>query len=28
VPVFPPEKADKVLPVVDRWMKIMWQVNG
>jgi probable F420-dependent oxidoreductase len=28
VPMFPPEKADKVLPIVDRWMKIMQQVNG
>jgi len=28
VPMFPPEKADKVLPMVDRWMKIMQQVNG
>ena len=28
VPMFPPEKADKVLPVVDRWTKIMQQVNG
>jgi probable F420-dependent oxidoreductase len=28
VPMFPPEKADKVLPIVDRWAKIMTQVNG
>ena len=28
VPMFPPEKADKVLPIVDRWKKIMQQVNG
>ena len=28
VPMFPPEKADKVLPVVDRWTKVMRQVNG
>jgi probable F420-dependent oxidoreductase len=28
VPMFPPEKADNVLPIVDRWMKIMQQVNG
>jgi probable F420-dependent oxidoreductase len=28
VPMFPPEKTDKVLPIVDRWMKIMQQVNG
>jgi len=28
VPMFPPEKADKVLPIVDRWTKIMRQVNG
>jgi probable F420-dependent oxidoreductase len=28
VPMFPPEKADKVLPIVDRWTKIMKQVNG
>ena len=27
VPMFPPEKADKVLPIVDRWTKIMQQVN-
>jgi hypothetical protein len=27
VPVFPPEKADTVLPIVDRWTKIMRQVN-
>jgi probable F420-dependent oxidoreductase len=28
VPMFPPEKADKVLPIVDRWTKIMQQVDG
>jgi hypothetical protein len=28
VPMFPPEKADKVLPIVDRWTRIMQQVNG
>jgi probable F420-dependent oxidoreductase len=28
VPMFPPEKADKVLPIVDRWAKIMREVNG
>jgi hypothetical protein len=29
VPMFPlPEKADKVLPKVDRWTKIMRQVTG
>jgi hypothetical protein len=28
VPMFPPEKADKVLPIVDRWTKIMRQVKG
>jgi probable F420-dependent oxidoreductase len=28
VPMFPPEKADKVLPIVDRWAKIMKEVNG
>jgi hypothetical protein len=27
VPMFPPEKADTVLPIVDRWTKIMQQVN-
>jgi hypothetical protein len=27
VPMFPPEKADTVLPIVDRWTKIMRQVN-
>ena len=26
--VFPPEKADKVLPIADRWTKIMKLVNG
>ena len=28
VPMFPPDKADKVLPIVDRWSKIMKQING
>ena len=27
VPMFPPEKADTVLPIVDRWTNIMRQVN-
>ncbi|WP_428541430.1 LLM class F420-dependent oxidoreductase [Rhodopila sp.] len=27
VPMFPPAKADKVLPLIDRWTKIMQQVN-
>ena len=27
VPMFPPEKADKVLPIVDRWTNIIRQVN-
>jgi hypothetical protein len=28
VPMFPPETANKVLPIVDRWTNIMRQVNG
>jgi probable F420-dependent oxidoreductase len=28
VPMFPPKKADTVLPIVDRWTKLMRQVNG
>jgi probable F420-dependent oxidoreductase len=28
VPMFPPEKADAVLPIIDRWTKITRQVNG
>jgi probable F420-dependent oxidoreductase len=28
VPMFPPEKADTVLPIVDRWRKIMKEING
>lgn len=28
VPMFPPEKVDTVMPVIDRWAKIMQQVNG
>jgi hypothetical protein len=27
VPMFPAEKSEKVLPIVDRWTKIMRQVN-
>jgi len=26
--MFPPEEAEKVLPILDRWTKIMRQVNG
>jgi len=28
VPMFPPEKTDTVLPIIDRWTNIMRQVNG
>jgi probable F420-dependent oxidoreductase len=28
VPMFPAEKADKVLPLIDRWTEIMRQVNA
>ena len=28
VPMFPPEKADTVLPIIDRWTKIIRQING
>ena len=28
VPMFPPEKANKVLPILDRWAAIKRQVNG
>jgi len=28
VPMFPPEKGDTVMPIIDRWTKIMQQVNG
>jgi probable F420-dependent oxidoreductase len=28
VPMFPPQKADTVLPMIDRWTNIMRQVNG
>ena len=28
VPMFPADKADKVLPLIDRWVDIMRQVNG
>jgi len=27
VRMFPPQKANSVLPIVDRWTKIMRQVN-
>ena len=27
VPMFPPEKADKVLPIIDRWTELMRQVK-
>jgi hypothetical protein len=26
--MFPPEKSDEVLPIVDRWTKLMQQVNS
>jgi len=28
VPMFPPQKAETVLPIIDRWTKLMQQVNG
>ena len=28
VPMFPAEKADKVMPLIDKWTEIMRQVNG
>jgi probable F420-dependent oxidoreductase len=28
VPMFPPQKAKTVLPIIDRWTKLMQQVNG
>jgi hypothetical protein len=28
VPIFPPEKLNKVLPTIDRWTKLMQQLNG
>jgi hypothetical protein len=28
VPMFPPERADTVLPMIDRWTKIMQLLNG
>ena len=28
VPMFPPQKADRVLPIIDRWSKLMEQVNA
>jgi hypothetical protein len=28
VPMFPPETADTVLPIIDRWTKIIRQING
>ena len=27
VPMFPPEKAEKVLPIIDRWTNVMRQVS-
>jgi hypothetical protein len=27
VPMFPAEKADMVLPIIDRWTRIMREVN-
>ena len=27
VPMFPPDKADKVLPIMNRWTNIMCQVS-
>ena len=27
VPMFPPQKADTVLPIIDRWTKIMQQIG-
>lgn len=28
VPMLPPEKSDTVMPIIDRWTKLMQQVNG
>ena len=28
VPMFPPERADTVLPMIDRWTQVMRAVNG
>jgi hypothetical protein len=28
VPMFRREKSNKVLPIIDRWTKLMQQVNG
>ena len=28
VPMFPPQQADRVLPIVDRWTKLMQRVNA
>ena len=28
VPMFPPEQADTVLPIIDRWTKLMRRVNA
>ena len=28
VPMFPPQKADTVLPIIDRWTELMRQVNA
>jgi len=26
--MFPPEKSDKVMPIIDRWTKLMQLLNG
>jgi hypothetical protein len=26
--MFPPERSDTVMPIIDRWTKLMQQVNG
>ena len=28
VPMFPPQKEDRVLPIIDRWTKLMQRVNA
>ena len=28
VPMFPPQQADRVLPIIDRWTKLMQRVNA
>jgi hypothetical protein len=28
VPMFPPEKSDKVMPIIERWTRLMQQVNA